>query len=85
MKHFASPSFWDCYDKLPKWVQDLADKNFQLMKTHPKHPSLKLKKVGRYWSVSVGKRYRALGMEIDEGIVWFWIGSHSDYDKLVGR
>jgi len=55
------------------------------MKTHPNHPSLKLNKVGKYWSVRVGKRYRALGMDIDEGIVWFWIGSHSDYDKLVGR
>ncbi len=85
MRHFASPSFWDCYDRLPKRIQSLADKNFQLIKAHPEHPSLKLKKVGRYWSVRVGKKYRALGIETDEGIVWFWIGSHSDYDKLVGR
>lgn len=62
MRHFASPSFWDGYNRLPKWVQNLADKSFQLMKTRPRHPSLKLKKVGKYWSVRVGKRYRTLGV-----------------------
>ncbi len=85
MKHYASPSFWDCYGKLPKRVRELADKSFHLLKSHPNHPSLKLKKVGKYWSVRVGKGYRALGIEVEDGILWFWIGSHSDYDKLVGR
>jgi hypothetical protein len=33
--------------------------------------------------VRVGLRYRALGVEVDDGIVWFWIGSHSDYDRLL--
>jgi len=30
-------------------------KNFELLKKNPYHPSLHLKKVGRYWSVRVGK------------------------------
>jgi len=83
MRHFASPSFWDLYEKLPSTVQELANKNFDLLKQDPKHPSLHLKKTGKHWSVRVGIKYRALGAEIEEGILWFWIGTHSEYDKLL--
>ena len=83
MKHFASPSFWEGYDKLPSDVQGVADKNFELLKADPKHPSLHLKKVGRYWSVRAGKKYRAVAVEIDEGLLWFWIGVHSEYDNII--
>ena len=65
-------------------IRELADKNYALLKENPKYPSLHFKKVGDYWSVRVRIRYRALGVEIDEGVLWFWIGSHADYDKLVG-
>ncbi len=44
MRHFADPDFWVAYDRLPRPVRDLADKNFALLKQDPKHPSLKLKK-----------------------------------------
>jgi hypothetical protein len=83
MKHFANPSFWSCYEKLPSSVQELADKNFELLKTNPKHPSLHLKKVAKYWSARVGIKYRALAVEIDEGLIWFWIGTHSEYNRLL--
>jgi len=83
MKHFASPSFWEQYEKLPKSIQGLADKNFDLLKADSKHPSLHLKKTGKYWSVRVGIKYRALGIEIDEGMLWFWIGTHADYDQMI--
>jgi hypothetical protein len=53
MRHFASPAFWQAYEKLPAPVRELADKNYALLKTDPQHPSLRLKKVGRYWSVRV--------------------------------
>ena len=83
MKHFANSSFWEAYDNLPKSVQNTADKNYELLKTNPKHPSLHFKKVGGYWSVRVGLRYRALAVESDSDMVWFWIGSHAAYDKLI--
>jgi len=44
LKHYASPAFWDCYRKLPKAVHELADKNFELLKLNPNHPSLHFKK-----------------------------------------
>ena len=86
MKHMTLPRFWTYYSRLPKIIQELADKNFALLKENPYHPSLHLKKVGRseqLWSVRVGLQYRALGREKDDGILWFWIGSHAEYDKLI--
>ena len=47
------------------------------------HPSLHFKKIKTFRSVRVGIKYRALGVEKDSNIVWFWIGSHADYDKLI--
>jgi hypothetical protein len=82
MRHFASPAFWENYARLPEQVRALADKNYALLKENPRQPSLQLKKVGRFWSVRVGSRYRALAVEIDDGLLWFWIGSNADYDGL---
>ena len=64
MKHLTLPRFWRHYRRLPKEVQELADKNFGLLKSEAHHPSLRLKKVGKtrqLWSVRVGAHYRALG------------------------
>jgi hypothetical protein len=83
MKHFASPAFWQAYEKLPENVRALADKNFGLLKENTQHPSVRLKKVGRFWSARVGLRYRALAVEVEQGLLWFWIGSHADYDALI--
>lgn len=85
MNHFTNPSFWACYGKLPSSIQKLADKNFSLLKGNSSHPSLKIKKVKQYWSVRIGKKYRTLGIEADEGIIWFWIGKHSEYDRLIQK
>jgi hypothetical protein len=84
MRHFASPAFWQAYSKLPENVRALADKNYALLKENPQHSSLRLKKVGRYWSVRVGLRYRALAVASGDDLLWFWIGSHADYDAMIG-
>ncbi len=83
MKHFASPAFWQHYRKLPENIRELADKNFKLLKQDSNHPSLHLKKVSQFWSVRIGRKYRALAVQVEEGLIWFWIGTHSEYDKLV--
>jgi hypothetical protein len=71
------------YEALPSSVRKLSDANYELLKRDPRHPSLQFKKVGRYWSVRVGLRHRALAVEVDEGYLWFWIGSHAEYDRLI--
>ncbi|HWX39597.1 MAG TPA: hypothetical protein VN345_00480 [Blastocatellia bacterium] len=84
MIHRATPRFWFLYRQLPDDVQRLADKCYALLKSDPQHPSLHLKKVKRFWSVRVGLHYRAVSVEEDGTLVWFLIGSHADYDRLLG-
>ena len=83
MKHHALPEFWVHYRLLPEQIQSLANKNFELLKSDRNHPSLRLKKVGILWSVRVGIHYRALARERADGLHWFWIGHHSEYDKFL--
>jgi len=83
VKHHASPEFWSAYRRLPAPIRDLADKNFALLKADPRHPSLHFKRVGRTHSVRIGLRYRALAVDVEDGVLWFWIGSHADYDAML--
>jgi hypothetical protein len=66
-------------------IRGLADKNFVLLESDPEHPSLHLKRIGRFWSVRVGLKCRALGVSAPDSIVWFWIGDHADYERLLGK
>lgn len=83
MIHRAAPDFWACYRALPLPVQVLADRAFSLLRTGSRHPSLHFKKAGKFWSVRVGLHHRAVGVDLPEGVLWFWIGTHADYDRLV--
>ena len=84
MNHHASPAFWACYRALPEDVRKLADEAFGHLKQDPQYPSTRLKKVGRFWSAHIGLNYRALAVDGAEGPVWFWIGTHAEYDRLLG-
>jgi hypothetical protein len=86
MRHFANADFWALYHGLPAEVRRTADKCFALLKSNPTQPSLHLKKIGDLWSVRVGLHYRSLGMDAagkEEGVLWFWIGPHAEYDRLI--
>jgi len=54
------------------------------MKADPRHPSIHLKRVGEFWSARIGLYYRAIGIDDEDGILGFWVGSHAEYDKLIG-
>jgi hypothetical protein len=79
----ATPAFWERYKRLPNEVRQLADKTYALFKQDPTHPSIQFKRVGRYWTARIGLHYRALAVAHDDVIVWFWIGSHAEYDQLL--
>lgn len=89
MTHRTFTRFWDCYAKLPEEVRELADENYELLKSDPFHPSLHLKCLKRkriLWSVRVGDSYRALAFEPEENVLaWFWIGHHSEYDRIIKK
>ena len=84
MRHYASPKFWLLYEALPIEVRELADKNFQILRLDPRHPSLHFKKLGEHWSARVGAHYRTLAVEVEGGMYWIWIGTHAEYDKIAG-
>jgi hypothetical protein len=83
MNHYATPEFWYYYRQLADEIRELADKNFVLLKNDPRHPSLRLKKAADFWSARIGLRHRALAKNRPEGLVWFWIGAHNEYDHYL--
>lgn len=83
MIHRASARFWAAYYNLPAETRAVADKQFKLLKSDPRHPSLHFKKTGRVWSVRVNRSIRALAVPDGEGYVWFWIGDHREYERLI--
>lgn len=83
MRYRATPDFWYHYRQLPDEIQNLADRSYELLKQDSWYPSLHFKKVGPFWSVRIGLHYRALAVEEDQNILWFWIGTHAEYDQLL--
>lgn len=85
MNHYTTPRFWELYNKLPANIKKLADKNFEILKKDKDYPSLHFKQIGKLYSVRIGLYYRSLGILNPEkdGIIWFWIGNHKDYDELL--
>ena len=83
--HKTTHRFWECYQRLPRAIQKLADTQFERLKEDPTHPSLRLEKLQGYdyWSVRVTRGYRAVASKDEEGFVWFSIGKHEEvYDSL---
>ncbi len=83
MSHFTTADFWSSFEELAPDVQQIAREKYELLKNNPRHPSLHLKKVGRYWSARVNDDYRAVAIEGPDGLIWFWIGFHRDYDRII--
>ncbi|MGA0198585.1 MAG: hypothetical protein ACO3NK_05565, partial [Prochlorotrichaceae cyanobacterium] len=81
--------FVKSFAQLPARVKQTARKNYRLWKQNPSHPSLEFKKLNTkepLYSVRAGMGWRAIGvLKQPNTIVWFWIGSHSEYDKLLKR
>jgi len=83
----ATRRFWTLYHALPNEVQELAIKNYRLWRRDSQHPSLHFRRLqgsDDRFSVRVGDHYRALGKLTADTITWVWIGTHSEYDRLVG-
>ena len=86
MKSHVTQDFRRCFARLPDRIQRLARENYRLWKQSPQHRSLAFKRVGRKYpaySIRVGLGWRALGFKDDGTVVWFWIGSHTEYERLI--
>jgi hypothetical protein len=80
----TSPPFWTAFRDLPPTVQVAARKAYRRFRADPSHPSLQFKKLyDTRYSIRVTRGYRALGQREGDTIVWFWIGTHADYDRVI--
>ena len=88
MKSETLKHFWDCFSALPADARRLAQEAFTIWQRNERHPSLHFKRVHPakpLYSIRVGHRWRALGYRRDDTMIWFWIGSHAEYDKIIRR
>ena len=86
MKSRATSWFWTSYRDLPPEIRDAARKAFRLFRENANHPSLQFKKVHQQdpiYSARVTLGYRVLGLLEDDEIVWFWVGTHAAYNRLL--
>jgi hypothetical protein len=84
----TTAAFRKAFADLPEDIQARAREAFQLFSENPAHPSLQFKQVHDsrpIYSARVTLHYRALATRSGEDWVWFWIGSHADYDNLLKR
>jgi hypothetical protein len=86
LKSVTTDRFRKAFAKLPKNIQEKARGSYQLWKQNNNHPSLHFKQVHsqqQIYSIRVGLSYRALGVIENDTIIWFWIGSHEEYNNLI--
>ena len=82
----TTAQFWRFYNALPKEVQRRADSAYELWQITPYAHSLYFKRVGKQqpiYSVRIGLGYRALDILEEDAILWFWIGPHNEYERLL--
>jgi len=63
----------------------MAHEYYNRLKSGFRHPPLDFKKIGKYRSVRIGLHYCALAVEIPEGLVWFWIETHDQYQRMIKK
>jgi len=88
LKSHLNADFIQLFQKLPNRVKRKARKNYKLWRQNKQHPSLEFKRVhtrDHIYSIRIGIGWRALGVIVEDCIVWFWIGSHNDYEKLLHK
>ncbi len=87
MNSKTTKRFWKLLEELPKEVQLQARVAYQVFIQNPNHPSLQFKALTDFseplYSVRIGAHYRALGLLEHDQITWIWIGTHSQYSKVL--
>jgi len=85
LKSNTTSTFRKLFSKLPIEIQKQARKSYTLWKNDPSHPSLHFKKMEELYSVRIAVKWRVLGFFQNDTYIWFWIGSHEDYNILIKR
>ena len=84
MNSVATKRFWKLYRCVPLDARAQAREAYRLFTTNAAHPSLsfeRLRSDPESWAVRVSRNYRAVGRKHQDTIVWYWIGTHADFDR----
>ena len=84
MKSVATSPFWKLYHALPETVRQEAKEAFRHFCHNPAHPGLSFERIRcepNSWSVRITRGYRAVGRMHGNTMIWYWIGTHADFDK----
>ena len=84
----TTKQFRRLFASLPIDVRHQVRKAYNLFKADLRHPSLKFKRVHStepIYSVRININYRAVGVAEKGEIIWFWVGSHAEIDRLLDR
>jgi hypothetical protein len=93
-RNVRTREFREMYERLPAEIRKTCRLAFRAFLRNPDHPALRRHPLGdsdrgrhrgETWSVSVTMKYRALYTVDGDTNVWYWVGSHNDYENFIGR
>ena len=88
MRSLTTLRFRELLEAAPATVRERANAAYELWTANPSHPSLRFKKVHAtlpIYSVRIDLDWRAVGVMRESEIVWFWIGPHREYEKVLAK
>jgi hypothetical protein len=84
VKSVATKRFWKLYRALPAEARGQAREAFRLFQADPSHPGLSLERLRSdpdSWAARVSRSYRAVARKHEDTMIWYWIGTHADFDR----
>jgi hypothetical protein len=88
LRSHVTAEFRRLFQSLPAEVRRNARDSYLLWRDNPGHPGVQFKRVHArepIYSVRIGIGWRAVGLRQGDTVIWFWIGSHAEYDALLRR
>ena len=92
-RNVRTAHFNEQLNRLPERIQRLAVSAFKRFCENPAHPALRLHSLrdndkGQHragsMSVTITMQYRAVYVKDGETNVWYWVGTHKQYDTYTG-
>jgi hypothetical protein len=88
VKSRTTVQFRKLFANLSEPIQQQTRKAYQQFKQDPSYLSLRFKKVHSklpIYSARINRDYRAIGQLEEDTLIWFWVGSHAEYDILLDQ
>lgn len=84
MRSVTTLRFRLAYTRLPVRIQEATKQAYFQWKQDKAHPSLHFKLIrDTIYSARISIKYRGLAVKQGDTYIWFWVGSHADYDQLI--